>query len=91
MQHFKVHAPLEKLFFHLKSNIDRKDKKKVCILHTAIEGEQDIYISTEDEMIISILKERYPLEPCSSPLGMLRENMDKWMVRGNPDLLQMDS
>lgn len=88
MKHFKIHAPFEKFFFHLKSNIDRKDKQKVCVLHTSSEGAQDIYFSTEDELIIGMMQEQFELESCNSPATMLKENMDKWMVRGNGEILR---
>ena len=84
MKHFKINAAFEELFFHLKSNIGGKDKQKVCILHTAREGVQDIYLSTEDERIIDLMKEKFDLEQCSSPAALHKEDPGKWKARGNP-------
>lgn len=89
MQHYKITASFEEFFFHLKSNIERKDKQKVCVLHTAAEGSQEIYFSSQDEGIIGLMKEKFNLEPCGSPLNLLKEYPDTWMARGNPEILTM--
>ncbi len=90
MKHFKINAVFEEMFKHLKTNIEKKDKQKVCILHTTQKGEQDIYLSTEDEIIIDLMKEKFDLEPCSSPVGLQKESPDKWMARGNPAILLIE-
>lgn len=89
MKHFKTHAPFEEMFSHLKSNTESKIRKKVCILHTAREGIQDIYISTDDETLIELLKEKFEMQECASPAGILKDEGSEWMIRGNSELLEM--
>ncbi len=90
MEHFKIFTSFEEFFPHLKSGIKPIDRHKVSILYKAIEGKQEIFISTEDEKIKEVISEKFEMTPCKSPSELYKNNKEEWMVRGNASLMQID-
>lgn len=88
MKHYKIVALFDEFFPYLKSQMQPKERFKLCILFKPANKEQPIYISTEDDSIKEAILNKYEMIPCDSPYSLYMENTDDWNVLGNKSLMQ---